>query len=121
MPVWNIAPIEDRPHVTLESWAVFEVPLNGLDQPWTRHLAGYSCEDGQGQVCSPVEAFDPASGQCVTRSGRVYRLRGGPGLDLDAEYVWDRWKRIWEVQEQRDVTPEVFAAIQGARASAEKA
>ena len=79
MSVWTIAPVELRPDVTLESWAVFEVPLNGLDHPWTRHFAGYSLEDGQGQVCSPVESFDPVNGQCVTRSGRVYRLRAALG------------------------------------------
>lgn len=116
MTVWTIAPVELRPDVTLESWAVFDVPLNGLDQPWTRHLAGYSVEDGQGQVCSPIHAFDPAAGQCVTRSGRVYRLRGRPGLGLDAEYVWRRWKRIASITEERDVTKEVFAAMSAARA-----
>lgn len=116
MTVWTIAPVELRPDVTLESWAVFEVPLNGVDQPWTRHLAGYSLEDGQGQVCSAVESFDPASGQCVTRSGRVYRLRGRPGLGQDAEYVWRRWKRIASIPEERDVTKEVFDAMSAARA-----
>lgn len=115
MPVWPIAPVGLRPDVTLESWAVFEVPLNGLDQPWTRHLAGYCLEAGQGQVCSPVESFDPVTGQCVTRSGRVYRLRGHPGLDDDAEYVWRRWKNISNVTEERDVTQEVFAQLQAAK------
>jgi hypothetical protein len=115
MTVWTIAPVELRPDVTLESWAVFEVPLNGPDQPWTRHLAGYSLEDGQGQVCSAVESFDPATGQCVTRSGRVYRLRGRPGLGQDAEYVWRRWKRIASITEERDVTKEVFAEMSAAR------
>lgn len=116
MSVRSIAPVELRADVTLESWAVFEVPLNGLDQPWTRHLAGYSLEDGQGEVCSPVESFDPVTDQCVTRSGRVYRLRGRPGLDRDAEYVWHRWKRIAGVTEEREVTQEVFAELQAAKA-----
>jgi hypothetical protein len=86
MPVWKISSIEDRPQVTLEEWAVFEVPLNGPDQPLTRHLAGRSCEDCQGQVSSPVLAFDPNSGAFRTRSGRVYRLVGLPGLCADGSY-----------------------------------
>lgn len=114
MPVWSISPVKDRPDVTLTDWAVFEVPLNGPDQPWTRHLAGWSCEDSQGQVCSPVQQFDPATASCVTQSGRVYRLRGRPGMCADARYVWNRWKAIQGVTDERDVTREVLDAIQAA-------
>jgi len=117
MPTWPIDSVEDRPDVTLRSWAAFDVPLNGTHQPWTRHFTGWSCEDGQGQVCSAVQHFDPATGKCVTESGRVYRLLGRPGHDLDAKYVWQRWKRIANVHEERDVTSEVLAAIQAAQAA----
>lgn len=117
MPVWNIDSIEDRPDVTLRDWAAFEVPLHGPDQPWTRHLAGWSCEDSQGQVCSAVQHFYPVTGTCITESGRVYRLTGRPGLNADAQYVWNRWKRIASVTEQRDVTKEAYDAIQAAQAS----
>lgn len=116
MAVWQIDPVDDRPDVTLLGWAAFEVPLNGLDMPWTRHLAGWSCEDHQGQVCSAVQRFDPLTGQCLTESGRVYRLLGRPGLGADAEYVWNRWRRIASVGEHRDVTREVFEAIRSAQA-----
>jgi hypothetical protein len=116
MTVWNIDSIEKRANVTLTDWAVYEVPLKGSDQPWTRHFAGWSCEDGQGQVCSAIKQFDPATGACVTNSGRVYRLQGRPGLSADAEYVWNRWKRIAGVEAERDVTENVFAAMQAASA-----
>lgn len=106
--------------MTLESWAVFEVPLHGLEQPWTRHLAGYSLEDNQGQVCSPVQSFDPHTAQFITRSGRVYRLLGRPGLDHDTEYVWERWKRIWEIPQQRDVTQQVLAELRAAKAGSRR-
>jgi len=118
MAVWQIDSIQDRPHVTLREWAAFEVPLNGPDEPWTRHLAGWSCKDQQGQICSAVLQFDPQTGNCVTQSGRVYRLLGRPGLNADAAYVWNRWKRIASVSEQRDVTREVFDALEPAKASA---
>lgn len=117
MPVRSIAPIDSRPSVTLTGWAVFEVPRNGPDQPWTRHLAGWSCEDQQGQVSSAVQRFDPATGKCVTRSGRVYLLRGRPGLGGDALYVWGVWMRRDELEESRDVTNEVVEQMQAAQAA----
>lgn len=118
MPVWSIDSIEDRPDVTLRDWAAFEVPLHGSDQPWTRHLAGWSCEDQQGQVRSRVEQFDPRTGSFLTESGRVYRLAGRPGLNADAEYVWNRWKRIASLSEEREVTKEVADALRAARKGA---
>lgn len=117
MAVWQIDSVQARPNVTLREWAVFDVPLNGPDQPWTRHLAGWSCEDNQGQVCSAVRLFDPLTGNCVTKSGRVYRLLARPGLGMDGEYVWNRWKGIASITQQRDVTHEVFEAIQAAQAA----
>jgi hypothetical protein len=114
MPVWSIDTIKIRPTVTLTDWAVFEVPLRGSDQPWTRHLAGWSCEDHHGQVCSAVERFDPRTASCVTESGRVYRLRGNPGLNGDAEYVWNRWKAIAGITEEREVTQEVVESLRTA-------
>jgi hypothetical protein len=111
MFVWPIQSVEDRPDVTLTDWAAFEVPLHGPAEPWTRHLAGWSCEDRHGQVCSAIESFDPATGQCVTSSGRVYRITGRPGMNADAQYVWNRWKRIAGVEQERDLTREVVLAM----------
>ena len=117
MAVWKIDSVHDRPQVTLRDWAAFEVPLNGASEPWTRHIAGWSCEDRQGQVCSAVERFDPLMCLCVTQSGRVYQLLGRPSLGSDAEYVWNRWKGIWGITEQRNVTQAVFDAIQAAQSA----
>ncbi|GAB3647836.1 hypothetical protein [Ramlibacter alkalitolerans] len=114
MSVWAIESIQELPEVTLRDWAVFEVPLYGPEQPWTRHLAGWSCEGGHGQVCSPVAAFDPVTATCMTQSGRVYRLLRAPGLCSDGQYVLNRWMRINRMPQMRDVTAEVFLAIQDA-------
>lgn len=119
MPVWSIDCIERQPDVTLTDWSVFEVPLNGLDLPWTRHFAGWSCEDHQGQVSSAIQKFDPATGASVTKSVRVYRLTGRPRMGMDAQYVWKRWKGIAGITEQRDVTLEVLEAIATASLSSE--
>lgn len=115
MSIWAIDPIEVRPQVTLQSWSVFEVPLQGIDQPWTRHFVGYALEDRQGQVSSPVVRFDPVSGQGVTRSGRVYQLLSHPGVNSDALYVWQHWKDLAGLTEERDVTAEVSIAMDAAQ------
>lgn len=117
-PIWRIESVEDRPSVTLDSWSVYDVPLHGADSPCTWHFIGYSREDRQGQVSSPVEAFDPASGCGVTRSGRIYRLAGRPGGDADAVYVWQRWKGLNEVSEEHEVTMDVHAEMLAAQVTA---
>ena len=94
MTVWRIEPIADLPQVTLDSWTVFEVPLYGESQPWTKHFVGYSREGRQGQVSSPIEQFDPTTRCGISQSGRVYQLGGRPGSNGDARYVWERWKTI---------------------------
>jgi hypothetical protein len=118
MPVWEIASIQRRPQVTLIDWSVYEVPLLGPDKPWTRHLVGWACEDRQGQVSSPVQSFDPVTRRCATRSGRVYSLTGRPGSRSDAEYSWTRWKGIWRVTQEREVTNEVAGEMQAAQPAA---
>lgn len=119
MAIWAVAPIESRPQVTLSEWAVFDVPPARLGLPWTRHLAGWAREDCQGQVSSAVQSFDPLTGKCVTSRGRVYRLVGVPGLCSDGAYVWQVWMQREPVTEVRDVTAEVFAAIQDAQDAAQ--
>lgn len=113
MSLWLVAPIAERPSVSLRSWQVFDVPLSG--ETWTRHFVGYAVEDRQGQVSSPVLTFSPAERCGVTRSGRVYQLIGRPGADSDAEYVWNRWKRLWDIAPEgvRNVTSEVWSLIMG--------
>jgi hypothetical protein len=111
MAVWAIATVDERPSVTLRAWQAFDVQLSGED--WTRHFVGYSMEDQQGQVSSPVQAFSPGERRGVTRSGRVYLLAGRPAFDADAAYVWKRWKSLWRIgpEAHRDVTSEVWALI----------
>lgn len=113
MNVWSIESVEEVPELTLKAWRVFEVPLDGEGQDWTRHFVGYAVELHQGQVCSPVQAFDPTTRCGATRSGRIYRLAGRPGHDADALYVWGRWKAINEMTQERDVTDAVARMLDG--------
>ncbi len=104
---WRLEPVCRQPTKTLEAWSVYEVPFDGLDAPWTRHLVGFRLEGCKGQVSSPVEAFDPVSRRAVTRSGQVYELGVGPGLSADAFVVWSVWLHTNRIQDIRDVTDEV--------------
>lgn len=107
MPAWNIAPVTAQPHATLTDWAVFEVTLPRYARLRTRHLAGWSLEDQQGQVCSKLVSFDAAAGTFVTQSGRVYRLAGRSGLSANAQYVLNAWLRLSEASGFVDVTREM--------------
>ncbi len=111
MSVWSIAPIDDRPSVSLCAWQTFEVRL--VPNEWTRHFVGYAVEDRQGQVSSPVLSFSPHERCGTTRSGRVYLLVGLPGTDQDAQYAWNRWMGLWDIAPEgvRNVTSEVWSLI----------
>ena len=37
---WRVDSINEPPTRTLDAWMVVEVPFDGPDQPWTRHLVG---------------------------------------------------------------------------------
>jgi hypothetical protein len=55
---------------------------------------------------------------CTTESGRVYRLVGVPGLCPEGKRALDGWMRLYHLEELRDVTAEVFLAIQDAQTAA---
>lgn len=110
MSVWTIAPVDDEPQSTLTSWQVMELP-NG-----DRHLVGYALEAHEGRASSYIELFDPATLRAVTSSGRVYQLKGKPGWDKDAEYVWKRWLRINEEPSYVDVSASIWDDSIAARA-----
>lgn len=108
---WRIGTIDEHPTRTLDAWMVVEVPFDGPGQPWTRHLVGWRVEGGRGQVSSPAEVLDPAKRMVKTRSGRVYELRHGPGLNGDAFTTWCRWKAQHGLNDERDVSDEVAAML----------
>lgn len=120
MALLQVEPVEERPCITLSEWAVFEVPSNGARCPWTRHLAGWSSETRRGRVCSPLATLDPMAATCVTISGRVYLLFGAPGLCCDGTRALEQWMRLHRLTELRDISAEVFLAIQDAQATARR-
>lgn len=108
---WRIGSIALPPSRTLDAWMALEVPFDGADQPWTLHLVGWRVEGGRGQVSSPVETVDLDKRLALTRSGRVYLLRHGPGLNPDAFTTWCTWKAKYNVTDERDVSDELAVRL----------
>lgn len=102
MSIWKTLTIEERPHIILTRWRIFEVWSENED-PTTRHFVGYNCRDSEGRVSSAITTFDRDSLTGITDSGRIYKLSGESGYDPDAEYVWGRWVSINRISEFREI------------------
>lgn len=98
MPVWATIPVTDQPELTLDSWSIFELPDGD------RHFVGWAIENREGRVSSRIDAFDVKTMCGVTSTGRVYKLQGVPGINSDAEYTWNRWRCINDVDTFVDVS-----------------
>lgn len=107
----KIGSISQLPRLTLDAWMAFRVPFDGLDRPWTLHLTGWRVETTRGRVSSPVEWIDPATRRALTRSGSVYELRHGPGLNPDALATWALWKSIHQVRHEDDVSEQLASIL----------
>lgn len=108
---WSVEPILEPPSRTLDAWMVMEVPFDGSELPWTRHLVGWNVESTKGRVSSPVAAIDPRRRRARTRSGGVYELRHGPGLNTEAFSTWCRWKSKHGLEQELDVSDDVAALL----------
>jgi hypothetical protein len=93
------------PIVELSEWSVYEVPLYGVDAPWTRHFVGYAAELGLAQVSSAILMFDRDLGVGATASRTVFQLVGHSGHNTKGAQLWARWKSLNGVQSERDITP----------------
>ena len=96
---------EQEPIVELTEWSVYEVPLYGVDAPWTRHFVGYAQELGLAQVSSAILMFDRDLGVGASASRRVFQLVGQSGRNSEGTGLWARWKALNGVQLDRDITP----------------
>lgn len=112
--IWSTPSVSEQPVIILERWRVLEVEnKEGLVQ---RHFVGFNVQNCEGSVSTPIEHFDPVTGQGVTRSGRTYRLRGKPGYDSDGAWVWGNFSRVHGFSHERDVSGEFLGAIVKAQA-----
>lgn len=110
MSVWRASSLATCPSVTLRDWCVFEAHGTANDEKPTVHLVGYNIEESEGRVSSDVISFDIATHRGTTKSGRIYELRGPPGLEGDGAYTWERWKTINRVIKVVDVAARFFAS-----------
>lgn len=96
--VWAVAPIDEEPEISLLEWSVYEV------EDGDRHFVGWNMERREGRVSSKIISFDQEKMVGITSSGRVYALIGKRGFNSDAEYTWNRWKKINLVQMVNDIS-----------------
>jgi hypothetical protein len=109
--VWQVDDIGLQPEITLTNWRIFE------SDKGERHFVGYCLEDRSGRVSSAIEGFDPRTQRGVTRSGRVYQLKGQSGCNANADHTWSMFKIINEIETCKDVSEEVIRSIDEARAA----
>jgi hypothetical protein len=83
VPIWITAPVARQPQLTLVRWSVAELLSSG-----DRHLVGFAVENREGRVSTAVQTFDADRMVALTLSGRVYKLEGHQGVDIDGLYVW---------------------------------
>lgn len=99
-----------QPVVELSNWLVFEVPLYGADAPWTRHFVGFANELGLAQVSSAIVMFDQEHHCGASANHRVFQLVGDSGRHPEVQRLWDRWKALNDVNQERDITPHFYQA-----------
>lgn len=100
MSIWRTTSIQEVPEIQLRNWQIMETERG------ERHFIGYNITEGAGRVSSAIQEFDIKNRRGITNSGRIYELLGDPGNNLDAEYVWNRWKVINTVIIEKNVTEE---------------
>jgi hypothetical protein len=106
---------DQEPIVELSYWSVYEVPLYGLDAPWTRHFLGFAEELGLAQVSSAILMFDHEHGVGASANRRVFQLVGKSGRHPQGAQLWERWKTLNTVRQDRDITPRFVRSMDGWR------
>ena len=104
MAIWRTIPTQNQSSITLRNWAVIELPDK------TRHLIGYCIENCEGRVSSEIESFDISTLTGTTCTSRIYKLIGEPGLNGDAQYVWNAWKAGYQIMDFEEITDAVWVA-----------
>jgi ATP-dependent Lon protease len=107
MPVFGVASVQEEPEESMIHWSIHEVSYNDSSDK-THHLVGYIARQRLGRVSSAIQAFDRDKMLIKTRSGRIYHLKGQPGFNPDADYVWSHWKAINAVKGDVNVTDQYY-------------
>jgi hypothetical protein len=102
MVTWSVEDVDGEPEIVLVRWRILETDSGD------RHLVGAREDDFTGRVSTAITTFDPSRMMATTLSGRTYQLRGTPGYNADAQYVWDMWCLANDIGISSDVTATVY-------------
>jgi hypothetical protein len=92
MPLWKPRPVEEQPNLALIRWRIM------LLHDGEHQFVGRVVENpGESKITSELKAFDIAQMRGTTATGRVYQLQGPPSHDSHAKYVWERWRRAYQL------------------------
>lgn len=105
MGLWRATDVATTPEIELINWSVYEVSSK-LWPEKTRHFVGYNITEREGRVSSAIQKFDQNYMVGITNSGRSYSLKGAPGSDGDANYVFVAWCSRNNIDDLKDVTSE---------------
>lgn len=108
MSVWSATSVDQTPKIKIIRWTIREITKSDQLPINTHHIVGYNSTEGEGRVSSAIESFDKETLVATTGSGRLYQLNTDPAINMDAEYVWQRWCQINDVQDWIDVTDQYY-------------
>jgi hypothetical protein len=107
MSIFGVASVHEEPEESIIHWSVHEASYSNSSDK-THHLVGYIARQRLGRVSSAIQVFDREKMLIKTRSGRIYHLKGRPGFNPDADYVWTHWKAINAVKDDVNVTDQYY-------------
>jgi hypothetical protein len=108
MSIWLEPDVDSEPEVILVRWGIFLIDYGPGSKSATMHFVGHRNDSLTGRVSTPILEFDlEAMMTGRSRSGRVYRLLGSPGVGplSNAMYVLQAVARSHTF---REITSEVI-------------
>lgn len=106
MPIWTVPSVDSQPELTLCPWLIFEFQH---ESKTLRAAVGYCIEAAEARVSSPIQKFNLAALTAETQTGRIYKLSGPPGANLDALYTWEHLAAIRGIKTFKDASASVYA------------
>lgn len=101
----DTTPVQDELVEPLVYWSVREIHFqDGIEAK--HHLVGCMPKQGVGQVhvTAAIYSFDIENRRVRTANGVSYELVGQPGIEHNAESLWEQWKNANGVINDVDVT-----------------
>ena len=119
--IWPVESIDNHPKAKIDRWSIKKAVSD--TEEVSCHVVGWELTYGEGRVSSDIvaaEKFSSASvtegnfiGRVLTRSGRYYYLSDGSGHNMDAEYVWNSFKRINSISSFTEISLEELIEFLG--------